>query len=453
MAISAPGVGSGIDVNSIVSQLMALERQPLNLLTKKVSSYNSQLSAYGQVKSELAAFQSAAYSLSSSTGFSVFTATASDTTVLNASASSTASVGAYNITVGTMAASQQLISNATTLPLTDSNTTAVGTGTLTIASGAKSFAVTIDGTNNTLDGIASAINSNVNNFGMTASVMFDGTNYRLLMSANNTGVANAMTVSVADSDGNNLDTLGLSRLSYTAGGFNLTQSQAAADAALNVNGVAVTSASNTVTSVINGVTLNLTKLGTTNLTVASDTTAITAKVNNFISAYNKLHTDMANLHMKGGALEADNTLLSIQAQLDSVFNTPATIAGNAYNYLAQVGVSRQKDGSLALDTTAFTSALSSNFNNVVALFSDPTQGFGQRLNTEATNLLQTNGLITSTTDGINTSISSLTTQQDQMNTRLILTEQRLRKQYASLDALLGSMNQMSQYLVQNLAKL
>ena len=450
MAISAPGIGSNIDVNGIVTQLMSLERQPLNVLNTKVSQYNSQLSAYGQLKSDLSAFQTAAYALSTSTGFSVFKATAADTTILNATASSTASVGAYNITVGTMAASQQLVSNATTLPLTDSNTTAVGTGTLTLASGTSSFAVTIDGTNNTLDGIASAINSSTSNFGVTASVMFDGTNYRLMLSANKTGVANAMTVSVVDSDGNNTDTLGLSRLSYTAGGFNLTQSQAAVDAALTVNNVAVTSASNMVTSVINGVTLNLTKLGTTNVTVASDTAAITDKVNSFISAYNKLNTDIKSLHQKGGTLEGENSVLTIQSRLASVFNSPATITGGAYNYLAQVGVSLQKDGSLALNGTDFSSALSSNFNSVVALFSDTTQGFAQRFNTEASNLLQTDGVIAATTDGISASISRLSTQQDQMQTRLTLTEQRLRSQFASLDALLGSMRQTNSYLVQRL---
>lgn len=451
MAISAPGIGSNIDVNGIVTQLMSLERRPLQMLQTKVSQYNSQLSAYGQLKSTLSAFQSAAYALSSSTGFSVFKATAADTTILNATAASTASVGAYNITVGTMAASQQLISNATTLPLTDSGTTAVGTGTLTIASGTSSFDVTIDGTNNTLDGIASAINSHASNFGITASVMFDGTNYRLMMSANKTGVANAMTVAVTDTgDGNNTDTLGLSRLSYTAGGFNLTQSQAAVNAALTVNNVAVTSASNTVTSVINGVTLNLTKLGTTTLTVASDTTAITDKVNAFISAYNKLNTDIKSLHQKGGTLESDNSILTIQARLASVFNAPATITGGAYNYLAQVGVSLQKDGSLALNGTDFSSALSSNFNSVVALFSDSTQGFAQRFNTEVSNLLQTDGVLAATTDGITANISRLTTQEDQMMTRLTLTEQRLRTQFASLDALLGSMRQTNSYLVQRL---
>lgn len=451
MAISAPGIGSNLDVNGIVSQLMSLERQPLNVLNTKVSRYNSQLSAYGQLKSDLSSFKSAAYALSTTTGFSVFKATAADTTILNATADSTASVGAYDITVTTMAASQKLISNATTLPLTDSNTTTVGTGTLTLASGTSSFAVTIDGTNNTLDGIASAINSNTSNFGVTASVVFDGTNYRLMVNPNNTGVANAMTIAVVDTgDSNNTDTLGLSRLSYTAGAYNLTQSQAAVDAALTVNNVAVTSASNAVANVINGVTLNLTKVGTTTLTVASDTSAITEKVNSFISAYNKLNTDIKSMHQKGGALESDNSVLTLQSRLSAVFNTPATITGGAYSYLAQVGVTLQKDGSLALDGTTFSSALSSDFNSVVSLFSDTTEGFAQRFNTEASNLLQTDGVLAATTDGITASISRLNAQQDQMQTRLTMTELRFRTQFASLDAMLGSMRQTSSYLVQRL---
>jgi len=445
MAISSPGIGSNIDVNSLVSQLMALERRPLDALNKRKSFYNDELSAYGKISSDLSAFQSAVSALKTTSSFNVFTATAADATLLTASADSTASATNHSITVTQLAQAQKLFSAA----FADSTITAVGTGSLTLSNGTSSFAVTIDTTNNTLSGIANAINSASGNFGVSASIVNDGTGYRLLFSPNSTGAANAITVSVLDNDGTNFDNLGLSRLSYVAGGYNLTQTQVAQNAIITVDGLSgISKASNTISDVIQGVTLNLLKGGgaSTTLNVAVDTTTITANVTGVVTAYNKLISDMKDLHKKGGALEADNTVLSIQSQLVSVFNTPAAISGNAYSYLAQVGLSLKSDGTLALDSAAFQSALSSKLNDVTKLFTDSTQGYMQRFYSKTLQLLQADGVVDSQNKGINSDISRIGVQIDQMQTRLTLTEARLRKQYASLDAMLGTMSQMSNLL-------
>ncbi len=445
MAISAPGIGSNIDVNSIVTQLMSIERQPLDALNQRKTIYSNELSAFGKISSDLSGLQSAASALKSADGFKIFSATAADPTYVTATADSTATSGSHSITVTQLAQAQKLFSTT----FGDTSTTAVGTGSLTFSNGASSFSVTLDSTNNTLDGIANAVNSASSNFGVSASIVNDGTGNRLLLSPNNTGTAYAITVSVTDTgDGNNTDNAGLSRLSYVGGAQNLSQTQIAKSAILTVDGLSgITKASNTISDVIQGVTLNLQKEGvSTTLNVAVDTEAITAKLNTFVTAYNRLAGDVKDLHKKGGTLEADNTVLAIQSQLISVFNTQSTLTGNAFNYLAQTGLSLQSDGTLSLDSAKFSSALSSNLTDVVKLFTDPTQGYMQQFYTQTTALLQAGGLVDAKNQGINTRISDIGTRIDQMTNRLTLTEKRLRAQYSALDAMLGSMSYTSNLL-------
>ena len=342
MAISSAGIGSNIDVNSLVSQLMAIERRPLDLLNQRKSLYNAELSAFGKISSDLAAFQSAVSALKNADDFKVYKATAADTDYVTASADSGASVTNHSLTITQLAKAQKLVSTT----FADTSVVTVGTGSLTVANGASSFNVTIDSTNNTLDGIVNAINSASSNFGVAASIINDGTGYRLLFSPNETGTAYAVTISVTDTgDSNNTDASGLSRLYYSGGG-QLTQTQAAQNAIITVDGLTgIQSASNTVTDVIQGVTLNLKKDGvSTSLDVAVDTDTVTNNLTALVTAYNKLANDTKSLRQKGGTLEADNTVLTIQGQLMSVFNTQATISGNAYSYLAETTLSLQWNG-------------------------------------------------------------------------------------------------------------
>lgn len=450
MAISSAGLGSNIDVNGLVSQLMAIERRPLDALDQKKSLLNNELSAYGRLKSALASLQSAIGGLKNPTDFQVFKATPADDTYFTATADSTALAGSHSISVTQLAQAQKLVSTA----FADTGTTAVGTGTLTFSNGTDSFSVTIDGSNNTLSGIANAINSATGNFGVSATILNDGSGYRLVLSPKETGAANAITVAVTDTgDGNDTDNAGLSRLSYVTGAQNLTQTQAAQDAILTVDGLSgITSSSNSVSGVIQGVTLKLKAGGSSTLDVATDTAAITQKVNDFITAYNKLVSDMQDLHKKGGVLEARNTVLTIQSQILSVFNTAMNIAGVDYQYLSQLGISLQKDGRLALNGSDFQAALEKNLGGVVALFTDATQGFAQRLDAELGNLIQTGGVLDAATQGLNASISAIDQRKDQLQVRLDRMEQRLRAQFAALDALMGSMQQTSRTLMQQLSR-
>jgi flagellar hook-associated protein 2 len=401
------------------------------------------------LKSSLAALQSAVAKLRYPSDFQVFKATPADDAYFTASADASALAGSHSITVSQLAQAQKLVS----APFADTNTTTVGTGTLTISKGTESFSVTIDASNGTLSGIANAINSATGNVGVSATILNDGSGYRLVLSPRETGVANAITVSVADDDGTNGDNAGLSRLSYVGGAQNLTQTQAAQDAVLTVDGLSgITSASNTVTGVIQGVTLKLKAVGSTTLDVATDTAAITQKVKDFVDAYNKVVADIEDLHKKGGVLEAQNTVLTVQSQILSVFNTAMNISGVNYSYLSQLGISLQKDGRLALDGSTFDAALQGKLNDVVAVFTDTSQGFANRLYGELGSLLGTSGVLDATESSLKAQVRDLDTRKDQMQARLDRMETRLRAQFAALDALVGSMQQTSTALMRALSK-
>ncbi|MHB1333582.1 MAG: flagellar filament capping protein FliD [Sulfuriferula sp.] len=393
MGISTPGIGSGLDVNGIVSKLMSLEQQPLTALNNQVASYQAQLSGYGQIKSALSQFQSAVQGLSSPTQFQSLTATLADATVATASASAGATPGTYALEVSSLAQAQKLVAagqtsvstaigsgTATTLTF-DFGTIAGGTlsnGTYTSASftsnGAGTKTVTIDASNNSLSGIRDAINSA--NIGVSATIVNDGSAspYRLVLTDNTTGISNSMKISVSGDA--TLSSL-LSQDPANNTGQALTQTVVAQNANFKIDGVAVTKTSNTVTDAIQGVTLGLTKtnVGTpTNITVAQDTASVTTAMNTFVTAYNSITQTLAaatayNPTTKQAALFNGNASVSLmQNQISNVLSRPIAGGASALTVLSQVGVTLQKDGTLAVDSTKLQSALTSNFNDIAGLF-------------------------------------------------------------------------------------
>lgn len=360
-SLSSAGLGSGLDVNGIVGSLMAVEQRPLTLLSKKEASYQTQLTAYGSLKGALSAFQNTMQSLSNATAFQSLTATAGDTGILaaRASAGGGATAGSYAIHVGNIAHSQVLAASGVA---SLQNPTSTGTLSIRVGSGALQT-VTIDASNNTLGGLRDAINAA--NAGVTATVVNDGsaTPYKLVLSANTTGAANTIQITNNLSAGELYDTV--------AG---LAQVRAADDASMTVNGVAVNSASNTVSSVIPGVTLTLAAGGDTAVTVANDTASAQAAVASFVKAYNDVNSTISNLTAydaktkKGGPLLGDFTAQNLQVQIRNVLSQHLAGVGGSLTALSQVGVSFQKDGTLALDNTKLAAATGSSFNDIAALF-------------------------------------------------------------------------------------
>lgn len=389
MAISSPGIGSNLDVNGIISKLMQVESQPLSTLAKKEASYQAKLSAYGNLNGALASFQTALGSLNSPAAFQSLNATVADSTFFTAAATSKAVAGTYNVNV-TQLAQAQTISSAGQADTTAAIGAGVATtlsfqfgtisgGTLTngVYSGATftqdasqpTGTLTIDASNNSLQGIRDAVNAA--NLGVTATIVADGsaTPNHLVFTSTKTGATSSMKISVSGDAAIN------SLLGYDpAATQNMTQSSAAQSAALTVNGIAVTSAGNTVNEAIQGVTLNLAKIGASNLTVARNTGSVESGVNSFVKAYNDLNSALKNLSgydaatKQGGPLLGDSTARTIQEQVRKMLSTALTGVDGSLTTLSQIGVSFQKDGALALDAAKLKTALTSNFDDIGKLF-------------------------------------------------------------------------------------
>ena len=389
--ISAPGIGSGLDINGIVGQLMAAERLPLTALENREKAFNQKISAFGQVRSALASFQTAMQGLSSNK-FQALSATSSDSEVLSASAGGNATPASYQIEVQQLARQHKLASDGHA-----STNDVIGSGTLNIQfgtydSGSNSFianagkaakSIAIDPANSTLSGIRDAINAA--NAGVTATIVNDGsaTGNRLVITSTDSGAANSLKISVADDDGNALDSSGLSALAYdptapAGSGKNLGQVAAARDALLNIDGIAVAQSSNTVKSAIEGVTLNLaqTNVGQTlTLTVGRDSEAIKTAVQTFVDAYNsasstlKKMTAFNGVGAQNGVLLGDATTRTIQTQMRGLLNTSVD-SGGALTTLSQIGVSFGSDGTLTLDSAKLNTAIDSNFDGIAALFAE-----------------------------------------------------------------------------------
>src|SRR5580692_2758498 len=362
--------GSVIDVSSLVSQLVAATRAPQDAqISAQTQAVSTQISAIGTLKSALSTFQSSLGVLDTPTAFQVQTANSTDQTAFTATAGSGAVAGTYNVSVTALAQAQQLLSKA----FTAGTAANVGTGTLALTLGTTSFNVTIDGTDNSLAGIAAAINSAPGNPGVAATVLQGTDGAHLVLSSSLTGAANS--VQVTETDGGN----GLAALTYgTGNAANYTQEAAAQDAAFSIAGVNYTSPSNTVTDALNGVTLNLlvpTGAGSNaTLSVSNDTSTIASNIAAFVTAYNTMVTAIQPLGsydastntagpMLGNAL-LSGTTNDIQQALYSVVNT----GSSTYNSLASIGITTNSDGTLSLNNATLSNALATNFSAVSQLF-------------------------------------------------------------------------------------
>lgn len=385
MALSSPGVGSGLDIKGLVSQLMTLERQPLAALATREAKYQAQLTAYGSLKGALSSFQSAVAALADPARFSAVMASFADTTVATVTAASAAAVGSYAVEVQTLAQAHKLKSSAFA-----ATSTAIGSGTLTIQFGTYSGGaftlnpdkaaqtIAIDAGQSSLAGVRDALNAA--NAGVSASIVNDGSGNRLVIASKDSGAANALKITVADDDLANTDNAGLSQLAYdaaTGGTTNLAQTVTAQNAVVVIDGISISKPSNAISDAIEGVTLNLLKPNTPStatLTVSRDTAGVQASVESFVKAYNDLQKTVADLSKydpatrKSSTLTGDATVRSVQTQLRAVFNATLPTAGGGLSALSDIGIAFQKDGTLKLDSTKLNAVLSDSTKDVSTLF-------------------------------------------------------------------------------------
>lgn len=415
MALSSPGIGSNLDVSSIVSQLMALESRPLTALAKREAQYQAQLSAYGSLKGALSSFQTALQALATPARFTANKASVADSTILSAGASSSAAAGSYSIAVTTLAQAQKLKSSA--FPAASDT---LGSGRITIDFGTyagdtftlnpdkAAKEITIAPGQNSLAGIRDAINAA--NAGVSAGIVNDGTGYRLVISSADSGAVNALRITVDDDDGTDTDASGLSQLVFdgrSSGVKNLTETVAAQNAALAIDGIAISKASNTITDAIEGVTLSLLKENSSStLTVARDSSGVQSAVASFVKAHNDAAKALKDLSAynastrQGAVLQGDSAVRSMQSQLRGLLNSALSHAGGGLTTLSDIGVSFQKDGTLALDSGKLQKAIDDKTKDISTLFAavgKPTDSLisfvssttGTKAGTYAVNVTQT----------------------------------------------------------------
>ena len=378
---------SGLDVNSIVTQLMQVERQPLQVMARRQSALQSKISAYGALKSAYSAIGDAAAKLALPDAFRAVTASTSDAAAVNATASAGTAAGSYSIEVTQLAQAQKLASAA--FAGLDSS---IGTGTLNIQLG--SFAagvfspngnqpapsISIGSGQNTLGGVRDAINAA--NAGVRASIVNDGSGYRLAISSASTGSANSLRITVADDDATHSDTAGLSQLAYdpaaaAGAGKNLEQTAASQDAWLKVDGISVTKASNTINDAVSGVTLTLVKTtsgAAVTVGIAPDPAQVKNGLDALVATYNGFQSSIRSLTgynaqtRSGGLLSGDATARELMTALKGAMTSAIPGLGGNPSTLTQIGLSFQQNGGLSLDTTVFNKQFSNPNANLARLF-------------------------------------------------------------------------------------
>jgi flagellar hook-associated protein 2 len=476
MAISASGVGSGIDINSIVSQLMAIERKPLERLGSDLKQLQSSISAFGKVAGAISDFQTSLRDLSRPDRWMVYKATTAST-AFEVAAGSAATEGDYSIRVDKVA---QALRVANT-PVADANAI-VGTGSLTITLGsidpttnvftakAGTTPANVTITSGSLSGIRDAINAA--NAGVTASIVNTGSGSRLVVTSASTGYEQAFRIDVADADSTNTDTSGLSSLAFDPAGVNgagrnLALLQRAQDAEVTINEIPVRSPSNNLSDTVTGLSIKLktTTAAAETFSVSRDTEAIEKSVNAFITKYNDLQkllvaqTKVVEGTTTQSPLQGDSAALSVLRQLRNAVSGIFEGQAGDFTRLSEVGVSVQRDGSLQLDTSKWRSA-NADLGKLSRLFSAEgspgvanSTGLAKRLADITDSWIGTDGLITSRTDGLNRSVTLNQRAQTDMQSKLSRREQRLLAQYQAMDAQVAKLQSLGNYVGQQITAL
>ena len=451
MAISSIGL-SGLPLSDLLDNLRINESQVLNVMKDRQTAAENKSKAYDKLKDSVAAFQKAAEAvgkngdafgtLSVKTGSEAFSATAQSGTI----------PGQYSIQVNQLASAQTLVYAGQA-----SRTDDIGTGGV--------LKITVDGTEHTLDlsdkgtslnKLVQAINAD-KNIGVNATIVNDGTpgsQYRLLLTSRETGTQNAAT-SVSVEGNTELDTL----LNYSNGSGANVQAKAATNAELSVNGIDVTSATNTIKNVIDGVelTLNQTTTEAQSLSLTRDDTVAKKAVTDFVNAYNNLQNTIKSLTAfntdagTSSPLTGDSLARTVQTRMrDTLSGVVDSASGTT---LASIGVTTDpKTGLLNINDSKLTQALSENIDDVKALFTG-TSGVGTRISETADSLLRSGGLFSSASEGLNKTISDMKKQYQATADRIDQRMETYRAQFTQLDGMVSQMNSLSSYLSQQLSAL
>ena len=444
--ISSPGLGSNLDVKSIVSQLVALEKKPLDNLKLQAATVQTKISAFGQIKSLVSTLSDTLGKLTSVTGWNTVNATSSNSSAVSVSAIGGTLPTTFNVEVSVLAKAKATAS-AAVLPVGG----AIGAGTLTLtpmSGAAVDVAVTAT---DTVSDVASKINGA--NAGVTATVLNDASGERLLLRSKTTGLVGGFTLSVADDDSNNADALGLSRL--VVGTTNTTT---ATDAAATVNGIPVTSSTNTFATTVSGVTFSALQVTTApvEISISKNTTDIQKNIDAFVAAYNAIN-DVLNEATKydaatkgAGLLQGDSTALALQNSLRTAIQS-VTTGSSVFTRLADVGITQQRGGKLAVDSTKLAAGLA-NTDELKSMFRSTgggaADGIAVKIKAVTTSLLSSTGFFQSKENSLKLTLSQNTKNQQQVNERVTKFEASLNARYSALDTKMASLNALNAYVSQ-----
>lgn len=435
--ISSLGVGSGLDLTGLLDQLEKAERGKLEPIVRQQRSYEAKISAFGRLEGVLSAFRVAAQGIADADAFTgVKVSTSGD--VLSASSTDQAHEGTYQVTVHHRAESYSIATQG----VADS-TAELGAGTLTLTQqNGELLEIAVADGESSLEAVRDAINAA--DGGIAASIVNDGSGspYRLVLAAKDTGTE--ATISQVDFTGDLAASLSLDAATEVT----------ARDASLTVNGIDISSQSNTVEGAIQGITLNLTEAGTQSLSVARDDEASKSAIKDFVEAYNKLETTINSLTRydsesgNSGTLLGNSSLRSVEARLRGVMQD--VLPGDGLSRLQDLGISLQKDGTLELDEALLDDLLANRNADVASFFAGTggDDGFAGRVDSMLGAILAPEGLLSTATGGLETSIESLGRRYEQVERSIGQTIDRYRTQFAQLDSMIAMMNSTSQYLTQ-----
>ena len=387
-SITSTGLGSGLEINTIVEAIVAAEEEPASAsLLAAATEATEMISAFGTINSALSDFQDSYSDLSRGSTFSATTYTSSDDSILSATLGLGAATGSWSFEVEQQAKAQTLVSSSDNSY--DKATSAIGTGTISFSYGTYeddgSFSInpnqaietlTIDSSNNSLDKLRDTINAG--DYSVSASLINDGSKYRLVLTNKETGQENALQLTVADDDGNDSDTSGLSSLTYSGDVKNMTRTSVAQDAKIVMDGIDITSPTNSIANVIEGVTLQVggkTAVGSTvSLTITSDTSTVEEQINAFVENYNATINQMNTLSSYGSdsesnaILSGDSTVRNIKSQMRSVLNTSIPHLTGAVRSFADLGILTNSDGTISLNEDTLATVMANDMASIADFF-------------------------------------------------------------------------------------
>ncbi|WP_129138454.1 flagellar filament capping protein FliD [Modicisalibacter coralii] len=454
-SISSLGIGSGLDLNGLLDQLKSSERQQLAPITKQQSSYKAKISAFGKLESALDKFQQAAAKLKEADTYQAVSVNVTGEKGPSASAGKSAVPGSYQVHVTAMAQGHSLSS----VSIAD-KTAAVGAGTFTISqAGADDIKVDVSG-GDSLEDLRDAVNDA--DGGVSASIINDGSGYRLVLSSKDTGAESTMSVSMVAGDGSTDDRFTFDPATFDPnandGSNGMIQTVEAQDAQLTVNNIAITSASNHVEESIQGVAIDITQesVGSdSTVTVSRDESTIKKDVQSFVDAYNSLQSTIGGLTAfnsetgVAGQLLGDSSLRNVETQLRRTMS--GAVEGGEFSMLSDIGVELQLDGTLKVDDDKLDGAISDNLGSLQDFFvgsGDEASGLAVQLDDTLSTLLDDDGVIDTATTGYQDRIDRLNERYDAMESRIDATVERYRKQFADMDSMVAQMNSTMSYLSQ-----